>query len=1330
MRRQRGELSRKGCQVSTDDGLRAALYHRFAFLWPLIFNPLTRRLWRLLILGLGALYFLFILSVLGMRYVVLPHIEDYRPSIERAIGEGIGQKVSIGRIEASWQGINPDLTLRDVRIDDGEGRPALTLAHVETTLSWWSLPAMQLRLRVLRIEQPVLNLRRDADGQLFVAGLPVRGEGGGDSSWILAQRRIRIVGATLIWDDEQRQAPPLVMQDVNIAIDNDGRRHRFALTARAPEALASRIDVRGDFRGRTFEHLADWQGQAFAELGYIDLEAWRPWVDYPLDLSRGHGAFRAWLSLEHGEIRGATADLALDEVDARLDHTLPALRLDTLNGRLQAAFSSDGTTVAGRGVSVLARAGEGSSDDGGAPIRIDPTDFDLMWRQGREGGTRSGSLEVNQIDLGSLGRLASFLPLAAEWRQMLEDYAPQGELSGLTARWSGSAQAPVYSLKTAMRDVGVRAHGAIPGLSGITGTLDANEKAGRVVLHSGKSSIDLPAVFEESLTRLDSLDVQADWKVGPDGLAVNLGHMAFSNADVAGSAQGNYRTAASGPGIIDLTANLTRADARAVWRYLPNVVGQGARHWLRDSLLAGRATEAHLTLKGNLNDFPFLDKRLGQFLVTVKARDAVLDYGVGWPRIDGIAGDLRFEGNGMTIDAHQGRILGARLSGTDVRIPDFDAPISTLYIKGKADGPTAEFLKFVERSPVAGKIDHFTDGMLASGKGHLDIDLTIPLDERKLDESKISGDYRFINNEVTVDSALPPLRQVNGNLHFSGNNLSVPEINALLSGMPLKIRGGLQKDGRVLITADGQISVDQMRQQSGSPLLASLSGSTPFHGEVRINGRNTDLSVESNLVGIASSLPEPFGKAAAEPLPLRLERRLLPGEGKAAKSETPARDQLSASLGKLAEAQIVRRKTNDGFVPERGAIAVGRPLSLPEKGVVFGLTAKRLDVDAWRHLLGNGASGTDASSESAAEPSSAWAPDGLSAQVDEVQLGGLVLDKLDLSATRAQDQWNIRVNARQAAGNLVWHEAGKGKLVARLSRLSIERGMEQHATLADGPTRRLPALDIVADDFSVRNMRFGRLNVQASNDGNGWNLNRIAASNPYGSLTGKGSWTQINGASHTQLSFKVDSSNVGELLARFGYPGTVKDGTAELDGTLAWNGAPTELDYASMNGEMNLKAAKGQFLKHDPGAAGKLLGLISLQNLPRRIALDFKDVFSDGLVFDAIDGKVDVQHGVMHTDRLQIDSPVARVLMRGDVDLGKETQRLDVAVQPEVGDTAALGVAMLNPAVGAATWIASKVLSNPLGSVFGFHYLITGTWDDLKVEKVSAPPESGKSPPP
>jgi uncharacterized protein YhdP len=152
---------------------------------------------------------------------------------------------------------------------------------------------------------------------------------------------------------------------------------------------------------------------------------------------------------------------------------------------------------------------------------------------------------------------------------------------------------------------------------------------------------------------------------------------------------------------------------------------------------------------------------------------------------------------------------------------------------------------------------------------------------------------------------------------------------------------------------------------------------------------------------------------------------------------------------------------------------------------------------------------------------------------------------------------------------------------------------------------------------------------------------------------------------------------------------------------------------------MNLEASKGQFVKLDPGAAGKLLGLISLQGLTRRITFDFNDVFNEGFAFDSIAGKVAMQNGVMRTDRLQIDGPSARVLMRGEVDLANETQRLKVNVQPELGGTAALGVALINPVAGVATWLAHKALQNPLNHMFGFDYLITGKWDDPKVEKLS-----------
>jgi uncharacterized protein YhdP len=96
-----------------------------------------------------------------------------------------------------------------------------------------------------------------------------------------------------------------------------------------------------------------------------------------------------------------------------------------------------------------------------------------------------------------------------------------------------------------------------------------------------------------------------------------------------------------------------------------------------------------------------------------------------------------------------------------------------------------------------------------------------------------------------------------------------------------------------------------------------------------------------------------------------------------------------------------------------------------------------------------------------------------------------------------------------------------------------------------------------------------------------------------------------------------------------------------------------------------------------------------------------------------------VKAGVMHTDRLQIDGPAARVLMRGDVDLEHETTKLVVNIQPELGGTAALGVALINPIAGAATLLAHKILQNPLGQVFSFDYGISGKWDDPKVEKLS-----------
>ena len=218
----------------------------------LLSRPWVRRLVKTIAWGLGALYFAFVVAVLALRYSILPDIERHRPVIEDLVSQGLGQSVSIGRIEASWSGINPDLSLFDVQVKDAAGRPALAFSRVEAILSWWSVPRGKVRLRLLRIDSPTLNLRRDASGQLFVAGIPLStgGDGADVSDWILGLRKIRIDNATLVWEDALRQAPPLRLEALNFALDNFGRSHRFGLTARPPAELASPIDVRGDLRGQ------------------------------------------------------------------------------------------------------------------------------------------------------------------------------------------------------------------------------------------------------------------------------------------------------------------------------------------------------------------------------------------------------------------------------------------------------------------------------------------------------------------------------------------------------------------------------------------------------------------------------------------------------------------------------------------------------------------------------------------------------------------------------------------------------------------------------------------------------------------------------------------------------------------------------------------------------------------------------------------------------------------------------------------------------------------------------------------------------------------------
>jgi uncharacterized protein YhdP len=266
-----------------------------------------------------------------------------------------------------------------------------------------------------------------------------------------------------------------------------------------------------------------------------------------------------------------------------------------------------------------------------------------------------------------------------------------------------------------------------------------------------------------------------------------------------------------------------------------------------------------------------------------------------------------------------------------------------------------------------------------------------------------------------------------------------------------------------------------------------------------------------------------------------------------------------------------------------------------------------------------------------------------------------------------------------------------------------------------GRSKELPSVDLTAERFTYKGKQLGRVEVVAQRANEIWRIERVSMVTPDASLSGKGVW-QTAPSSHTSLELNLESGDTGKFLGRIGYADLVRGGKAKMQSSVSWNGDPTTPDYPSFSGDIQMQAEDGQFLEIEPGL-GKLVSLMSLQALPRRLTLDFRDVFSKGFQYDRIAANARIDRGMMTVKEFKMRGSAAEVDMTGEVDLAKETQNLHVKVVPSLGDSASTVLAFLNPLLAFPAAIAQRILKDPLGHIFAFQYSITGSWADPKVAK-------------
>lgn len=1241
---------------------------------------------------MGAVALSFVVFAATMYFWLLPNIAEHRDTLANMMSRAFGQRVTLEAVSGSWQQARPQFRLRGLRVYDKQQRPALYLEALEASFSWRSLLVLQPRFSRIDLAGPALTFRRARDGHYYVGGIPLNPANPSSdfSDWIFKQDKVHISRATLAWRDELHDAPPLILRELDFRLENHFSRHRIQVRATPPRHVSTPLAFQADLKGKSVSDLRTWSGVVHGSVLGLSLPQLAQWIALPYPVSQGWGSATMRIDIDKGVLNRVSAGLNVRDVSASLDATLPPLQLAHLRGSLD--WKRSESTQA---IKVQA-----------STLRLPGSRAASAFSAGYAWGKTERAANAKNLDLTLLQSVLPALPVPPSVRANLSDLQPRGRVDALELRWQGaSPNASQFDLATRFSGVHLAASGKRPGVANVSGSVRGDEKSGVFELRGKSMHVDLPAIFRQSKVSLDSLQTKGSWKKNTQGYLVTLSQLNFANADAAGSGQGTFQSVNGRAGKVDITARLSRGNGTAVHRYLPKKIGDHTVSWVQRAVVAGTSNDTRLTLRGDLDRFPFPNDQGGVFKVVVGVQGAVLDYAEGWPRIEDANGELIFHGHRMEVRASQGRIFNARLGPVTAVIPNLHLQHKTLEINGKAVGDVQDFIRYANFSPVGERLNGVTDKMDGSGPMQLALNLKIPL--KQSNNTTLAGRLRF-DGDMLASPVLPRLEQIKGEIAFTQNTLTSQGLSAQFLGGSINIAAAT-RDGRVLIQAQGRATSQGLTPLLGKNWGNRLAGDAAWRGQIVLAQQNTQVRIASDLVGMESRLPAPLNKPASQPL--RLVVTQLPLAGREQLTEI----QLDRTLGAIWQTTADKRIS-------RGEIHFGGVAKMPdEPGLRLAGSGRGLALTEWIRLL----------------PEDNNEADNLPISMIDLSFGTLDLMGRRFPDVRVQGRnrgglLRLAVSGRDMSGTLSYRAADKtarassARISAQFKQLTIPSaepivGVKTDATETthvNMKARDVPELELIVEDFRLENQAMGRLQASAHGTPQGLVIDKLQLSHADSYVQMSGLWNDV-GTGETQATLQVDILDAGKMLSRYGYKDAVKRGNVNVEGDVTWEGSPVDFAFKSLAGTLNLKAKNGHFLKVEPGAA-KLLGVLSLQSLPRRLMFDFRDIFSHGFAFDEISATMRIARGVVYSDDLYMKGPAAKVTMSGLAKLSDETVQLRVRVSPKLSEGVAVAGALIGgPIAGLGVLAAQKLLRDPFEAAGSREYMVTGPWDGPDVTRLT-----------
>lgn len=1274
---------------------------------------------RLRLLRRGLWYALAIALVLmalgaGVTSQLLPLAERHPDKIAAWLSERAQRRVSFDHVESEWTRRGPLLRLDGLRI--GDGADAVPIGEAEILVAQYAglLPGRSFtELRVRGLE---LVLQRADDGRWSIRGLPGQQQPGGDPLKTLENLgELQVIDAKLAL-----MAPSLGIDarlpKIDLRLRVDGDRVRAGARAFIRNDVAP-VDVVIDFDRKRGD------GRAYFAARQADLAAWSPLLRYAgTAIDGGNGHVQAWAELRGHRFMTVTVDAAIDRLavhGAALPGAAapPRVRFDRIETRARWRVAEGGWRFDAPRLRIGSGKAQQSLD---GLVLAGGQRYAVLAAHAQIGPLLSVIALSDRVDPGLRRWLLAAKPIAVLDR--VEVVGARGGAMRAQGRISNLGFAPI---------------GDAPGLSGLSGDF-VGDADGFSLRFDPQSDFvfDWPRGFGvPHPARLQG--ALAGWREGA-GWRIGSGDLYARGSDFGVRFRGGLWFQGDGTRPrIDVAAQLDESPviaAKGFW--VKHRMSPATVKWLDAALLGGHVRNGNAVVSGDLDDWPFRDRN-GLFRADADLAGVALKFQPEWPAAEALDGKVSFVADGFTFDG-KAVIAGVGIRELHAGIPRFGKAELTAQAEGGGDA--SKLLALMRQSPLRKEHGETLDNLVASGSANLTFGMWLPLHREAKGNRKIEGTVDLAGAKLSEKRWQLAFDDVRGRARYGHDGFDADKLDVVQDGQPGKLSlraGGYARDKRQAFEAELQSHIASNALLDRSKDLAwlkpHLDGRSLWTVAVAIpraaagqNAAPTRLQLRSNLVGTALVLPAPLTKAASVPLATTIDVALPLDRG-----------EVQVTLGNLLSS---RSRSAGGRTGVRIALGAGNAAEAPPaSGLIVSGRAATLDAIEWLSLAKADGSGGG---------------EGLKLQqldvtANRLQLFGSSFANTRLQVAPAAGGTRIRVDGAALAGDVFAPTADDAPVTGNFERVHWRFGkpgatpaaanaaatVQSASKDADIDPAKVPPLSFDIADLRLNDGQFGTAKLRTRPVAAGLRIEQLQTRAPKQRIDVDGDWLGRGAGAHTRLGVTVDSDDIGALLAGAGFGKQVDGAKGRIRFDATWPGAPSAFKLEALQGKLALSATDGRLLEVEPGA-GRVLGLLSLTQLPRRLMLDFRDFFSKGFAFNKISGNIDFAGGNARSDDLVIDGPAAEIRIRGVADLRAQQFDQTIEVLPRAGNLLTVAGALAGGPVGAAIGAAANaVLKKPLGYMAAKTYRVTGPWKEPKVEVVGreqgrasrqpAPPPAG-----